>query len=707
MLEVLDGNSGFSAVFGSYDDAPRHPSAVSQYRNLLHHYVHNRNAGETATFWAGCGAVKKEVFHRAGKFDEKRYLRPQIEDIELGYRLRAAGARILIDPRIQCSHHKSWDTVSMVRTDLRDRAVPWVKLLLSSPEKRSSPSPSLGSREVFGTAAIGGAVIFGVLALTRYSTVAIIGLAVCIALSIWINRDLYRWFIEKRGAGFATKAVPLHFLYQLVSGVAVPIGVASYVSESWLPRSRADAEGSVSFNRFAPLASGEILSRVIALVATAYLARVLGATGFGQIAFAAAVVAQFGTALAAGIGEVGAREIARAPARIRQIAAGGALARLLGSIVAISFVLALTLILPLDRGTKQVTALSALLLIPLALDTGWVYKGAGKTQRIGWALLIDQGVSLVLIVLFIRDATKVTTVPVLQALGDMIASVFLAIPLLRGRWRVPDRAAVAELPRQSGLITVSRSLRTIIISFDIILLGLMVKSADVGLYSAAYRIVFFVMAIVYASHVAFLPEMSRSGADTGRMSSILSRAVGLSVTVALPFVVGGWMVAPSLMSLIFGEAYRGGAVALQLLLVSILFIAIHGTTRNVFLARERLGTETAIVGIGVVTNIVLNLILIPRSGITGAAVATVIGEGVILVFALGAVLVMGLRPTLSQLLPPLIAAAGLVLAMTWFGLEQPLPAVIAVGAVSYVVILFAVQSLFRKGASSTFAEAGA
>ena len=707
MLEVLDGNSGFAAVFGSYDDAPGDPSTVSQYRNLLHHYVHNRNAGETATFWAGCGAVKKEVFDRAGRFDEKRYPRPQIEDIELGYRLRAAGARILIDPRIQCTHHKRWDTVSMVRTDLRDRAVPWVKLLLSSPDKGNSPSPSLGGREILGTVGISAAVLFAVLAFTRFSVAGLVGLVISVGLSIWVNRDLYRWFANKRGAAFAAKAVPLHLVYQLVSAIAVPLGVAMYVSESWLPALRNDAAGGESVRRFAPLAGGEIGARIISFVATAYLARTLGTGGFGQIAFAAAVVAQFGTALAAGIGEVGSREIARQPSRVREIAAGGAMARLLGAMVAISLVLALTSILPLDVTMKRVTVLSSLFLIPLALDTGWVYKGSGKTRRVGWGLLLAQATSLVLIILFVRDATKVTTVPVLQSLGDLVAAVFLAVPLLKGRWKWPVRSVVGELPRQSGLITISRSLRTIIVSFDVILLGLMVKSTDVGLYSAAYRIVFFVMAIMYASHVAFLPEMSRTGADQARMSSLLSRAIGLSVTVVLPFVVGGWLIAPALMALIFGEAYRGGAVALQLLLVSILLIAVHGTTRNVFLARERLGTETTIVAIGVAVNIILNVILIPRSGIIGAAVATVIGEAVILVLAVVSIVSMGLRPGLSTTLAPLIAVAGLAFAMTAFGLDRPVMVLMGVGAIAYVLILLAAQSVFRKVAPSIFARAGA
>lgn len=706
MLEAVGPGSKFSAVFGSYDDNPTEISAVSQYRNLLHHYVHNRNAGETATFWAGCGAVRKDVFNRAGKFDENRYYRPQIEDIELGYRLGAAGAKILIDPRIQCTHHKGWSALSMMRTDLRDRAVPWVKLLLSSPPKRNTRSPSIGRREIIGTVSLGAAVVLAAIGIFASSTIAWVGAALCVLASLWTNRELYRWFAEKRNIGFAIKAVPLHLSYQLLSGAAVPIGVAMYAAESWLPASRKE-NVDISLRRFAPLAGGEIGARLISFVATAYLARTLGTSGFGQIAFAAAVVAQFGTALAAGIGEVGSREVARQPSRIREIAAGGSLARLLGAIAAVSMVLALSFLLPLDLTMKRVTALSSLFLIPLALDTGWVYKGSGKTRRVGWALLLAQATSLVLIVVFVRDSTKVTSVPVLQSIGDLAAAIFLAVPLLRGKWKLPERAVVAELPRQSGLITVSRSLRTIIVSFDVILLGLMVRSSEVGLYSAAYRIVFFVMAIMYASHVAFLPEMAAHGKDTDRMSSVLSRGIGLSVTVVLPFVVGGWLVAPALMSLIFGGAYVGGGAALQLLLVSVLLIAIHGTTRNVFLATGRLGTETAIVAIGVAVNIILNLILIPRTGIRGAAIATVIGEAVILVLAAGSIVRLGVRPSIARAFPPLVAGAGLWIAMLVFGLDRPVAQVVAVGAISYVLVLALIHTLFRRSASSTFAEAGA
>ncbi|MGH7465989.1 MAG: glycosyltransferase family 2 protein, partial [Longimicrobiales bacterium] len=54
-------DTGLAAVFGSYDADPRAPGFVSQFRNLLHHHVHQCNRGPAETFWAGCGAVRRSA----------------------------------------------------------------------------------------------------------------------------------------------------------------------------------------------------------------------------------------------------------------------------------------------------------------------------------------------------------------------------------------------------------------------------------------------------------------------------------------------------------------------------------------------------------------------------------------------------------------------------------------------------------------------
>ena len=135
--DSFDRHPDAAAVFGSYDDAPATTDFVSQYKNLFHHFVHQHASEEAATFWSGCGAIRRTVFHTAGGFDAVRYPRPCIEDIELGYRLRAAGHRILLNKHIQVKHLKRWTLRGMVKTDVFDRGVPWTQLIL---ERRRLPN---------------------------------------------------------------------------------------------------------------------------------------------------------------------------------------------------------------------------------------------------------------------------------------------------------------------------------------------------------------------------------------------------------------------------------------------------------------------------------------------------------------------------------------------------------------------------------------
>ncbi len=127
-------DTSVSATFGSYDAHPRASGIISQYRNLLHHFVHQTGNPEASTFWAGCGAVRRTTFAEVGGFDELRYNSPSIEDIELGCRLRSAGHRIVLDKRLLGTHLKCWTLRSMIRTDLWKRAIPWSRLIFERSE---------------------------------------------------------------------------------------------------------------------------------------------------------------------------------------------------------------------------------------------------------------------------------------------------------------------------------------------------------------------------------------------------------------------------------------------------------------------------------------------------------------------------------------------------------------------------------------------
>ena len=117
------------ALIGSYDDQPSQHGFLSQYKNLFHHYVHQTSRTTASTFWSGCGAIRREVFAEHGGFSEE-YKRPAVEDIELGYRMRADGRKMLLDKRLQVKHLKAWTFWRLMRSDILDRGIPWIELIL-------------------------------------------------------------------------------------------------------------------------------------------------------------------------------------------------------------------------------------------------------------------------------------------------------------------------------------------------------------------------------------------------------------------------------------------------------------------------------------------------------------------------------------------------------------------------------------------------
>ena len=126
---ALQPGTGISAVFGCYDDQPENPSFISQYRNLFHHWVHRTGSEEASTFWTGCGAIRRDVFIEMGGFSQE-FEKPSIEDIELGTRLRRSGHRIRLLKDMLGKHMKHWGFWNTIRTDVFQRAIPWMMLML-------------------------------------------------------------------------------------------------------------------------------------------------------------------------------------------------------------------------------------------------------------------------------------------------------------------------------------------------------------------------------------------------------------------------------------------------------------------------------------------------------------------------------------------------------------------------------------------------
>lgn len=238
LLRPLVEEPALDAVFGSYDREPAHPGFVSQYRNLLHHHVHQTSRGEATTFWAGCGAIRRSSFLRVGGFDAGRYRRPSMEDIDLGRRMRAAGMRIRLAPEVQVKHLKRWTPLGVVRSDVLDRGIPWMRMLLED-RGRSAEVGDLNLR-ASGMASVPlswGALLL-LAASLRLPWLALPSLGMAASV-VALNLPTYSFFYRARGLRFTLSALPLHFLHHLCNGASVAGALAAHILDRRAGRPRA------------------------------------------------------------------------------------------------------------------------------------------------------------------------------------------------------------------------------------------------------------------------------------------------------------------------------------------------------------------------------------------------------------------------------------------------------------------------------------
>jgi glycosyltransferase involved in cell wall biosynthesis len=283
VVETFSRDPAVDAVFGSYDLQPRAPNFLSQYKNLFHHFVHQEGLEQAATFWSGCGAIRRSVFETMGGFNIS-YERPCIEDIELGMRLHRAGRKIVLNKQIQVTHLKQWTLWGLLKSDVWDRGVPWTQLILREQNLPNDLNLKISHRVcvvlTYGllVALAAGAWYFhGLLLLPVIGLLGIVVvdywsvkkkapttmkvltvlmlLGALVAMSyyfkLWlllalafllgivlINLRFYIFFMRERGPFFALFVVPLHIFYYLYSGLAFAIGAWLHFWKAKFPLSR-------------------------------------------------------------------------------------------------------------------------------------------------------------------------------------------------------------------------------------------------------------------------------------------------------------------------------------------------------------------------------------------------------------------------------------------------------------------------------------
>jgi O-antigen/teichoic acid export membrane protein len=388
----------------------------------------------------------------------------------------------------------------------------------------------------------------------------------------------------------------------------------------------------VSRNAAAILGS-DLLRRLLGFFSVTYLARIIGTEGFGAINIGFTALSYCIVLSSAGLPSYGAREVART-------GESGVVGRVVGARLRNALVIfALTAMLVLAViGSSEIRLLilifsSSVFVHSVLLE--WYFQGHEEMHPIGVSRMVSAVVYLLILLVAVNSPADLYLVGVASVCADVIAAAYLLRIYLRKQGTFSIRMTTAEwftLDRISLPFGIGSILGQISLNLPVIVLGVLVTASDVGVFSAATKIVFFLLMFDRLLGTLLLPASSRIHAiRPEQLSGVLSIARKWVLVIAVPLCAGGSILAPRLMVGLFGDAFFASGDVFRVLVWFLPLTLLHTVYTSGLIAAGREKQYSRVMMISVCIYAVTIIAGVLFSGVTGAAAAITVSEFVTLV----------------------------------------------------------------------------
>lgn len=241
---------------------------------------------------------------------------------------------------------------------------------------------------------------------------------------------------------------------------------------------------------------------------------------------------------------------------------------------------------------------------------------------------------------------------------------------------------------------------------DSVLLSKMVGDAAVGFWSVAYKLTYAFQFIPMAFSAAAFPAMSAYFvSDKTMLRKTFERVLFYLAILAVPIAFGIFSLAEPLILKLYGASYAASVLPLQVAIFTVIFIFLNYPIGSLLNATDRQMTNTAIMGVCMGLNVVLNVILIPRFSYLGAAISAVISHALLfaigLIFA-GRIVAYNKKFIFSALFKIVLSAGAMSAAIIYLRPYVYWIFLVPIGAAIYFGLLFLIRGMELRDVKNIF-----
>jgi O-antigen/teichoic acid export membrane protein len=383
---------------------------------------------------------------------------------------------------------------------------------------------------------------------------------------------------------------------------------------------------------------GQILTYIISLFCTIYIARSLGPSGFGVLSFALAFTGIFVVFGDIGLQQLSVREIAREKSLASKYLANISLLKIPLAIITFSLIALTINLMGYPRDTVMVVYLIGLSVILTAFAMVYfsIFQAFEKMEYQSIGQLLSITVILGGIFIAIKYNFTVIGFASLYLLANIVLLIYcLVVIRIKFPTLMKGSAGYLEFDGSFWVQVIKQALPFGLIAFlvgsylgiDSVILSAAKGNEAVGWYNAAYKIVLALVFIPSCFFVSLFPIMSKLyKSSVESLKLVYERSLKYMLILSIPIGVGITILASRIVTQVFGVEYEAAAIALQILVWSTVLIYIGSAFAFLMYSIDRQTTVVKVMAVTVTVNVILNIILIPAYSYVGASIASVISN---------------------------------------------------------------------------------
>jgi len=447
------------------------------------------------------------------------------------------------------------------------------------------------------------------------------------------------------------------------------------------------------------LFTSQVISKLLGFFFIMYTARYLGAEGFGILSFALAFTGIFGIFSDLGLRPLTVREVARDKSLASKYLGNITVMKLI--LVVITYgLIALTInLLDYPEQTIKVVYLIALSIIFNAFSQMFysIFQACEKMEYQSLGQILNSALMLSGALFAISQGLSVIFFAYIYFL---VSGVVLGYNFVISTWKFVKPKVEVDWSfwkptiKRALPFAISGIFLMIYFWIDRVMLSLIRGNAVVGYYSAAYNLVNALTLIPSAFVISIYPLMSNYfKTSKNSLNKLYQHSVRYMYILGLPIATGTVLLSRRIIYIVYGSEFMPSAYALNVLILAGFFVFVDIVLGKMLLSINRENVNMINAGVGAVLNVILNLLLIPKMSLIGAAVATVVTEFYFFLVASYFISKAQYKIKFSKIIPkPLLAAFGMGLFIHYFN-QASLSLLISVSALIYFAILYSSKYL--------------